>query len=183
MNQNIQLRTAWANDAEAIAQLDAASWRHAYRGALSDEYLAGDVVADRRRLWTGRLGQSRDAQQVLVAERDGTLLGFACTYLDEDERWGALLDNIHVARHLHRSGLGTRLLASVAGRCVRHAPACGLYLWVLQGNVAAQAFYRKHGAQNVGTDTWDAPGGTQVPRFRFAWPAHALPQLLLNAGE
>jgi ribosomal protein S18 acetylase RimI-like enzyme len=111
------------------------------------------------------------------------LIGFACTYLGGDDRWGTLLDNIHVARHLHRSGLGSHLLAEAAVHCIRHAPEAGLYLWVLQDNVVAQSFYLRHGAQRVGTDTWDAPGGTRVPRFRFAWAAGALPRVLSSARD
>jgi ribosomal protein S18 acetylase RimI-like enzyme len=165
------------DDIEAITQLHADSWRHAYRGALSDTYLAGDVQADRRRLWRQRLVQQQDTQHVLVAEQTGNVVGFACAYLGDDDQWGSLLDNIHVARVLHRSGVGSSLLTSVAAHCVRHAPNAGLYLWVLQNNLAAQSFYLRHGADNVGTDVWDAPGGTQVPRFRFAWPADALGRL------
>ena len=39
----MHLRTANQSDIQAIASLHAASWRHAYRGALSDAYLAGDI--------------------------------------------------------------------------------------------------------------------------------------------
>ena len=32
----------------------------------------------------------------MVAEEAGRVLGFACAYGREDERWGTLLDNLHV---------------------------------------------------------------------------------------
>lgn len=41
-------RQATIKDVAVIAELHAASWRQSYRGVLSDEYLARDVVADRK---------------------------------------------------------------------------------------------------------------------------------------
>ncbi len=43
----ISLTPASAQDAEAIARLQAQSWRITYRGMLPDEYLDRHVVADR----------------------------------------------------------------------------------------------------------------------------------------
>ncbi len=43
----ISLLPASAQDAEAIARLQAQSWRITYRGMLPDEYLDRHVVADR----------------------------------------------------------------------------------------------------------------------------------------
>jgi ribosomal protein S18 acetylase RimI-like enzyme len=169
------MRSALPSDSRAIAALHAASWRFAYRGALSEEYLAGDIVADRNILWKTRLSKPPANQYVVVAEIDGALAGFACAYLGEDREWGSLLDNIHVRPEAYRKGLGSALLQAVAARGSLVAGTAGLYLWVLQDNTSAQSFYEHYGARNVGTDLWHAPGGTQVPRFRFAWPATRLP--------
>jgi len=46
----VKIRFARLEDAQAIAELHAESWRYAYRGALSDEYLSGDIIADRLKL-------------------------------------------------------------------------------------------------------------------------------------
>jgi GNAT superfamily N-acetyltransferase len=171
----MRMRSALSSDSQTIAELHAASWRSAYRGALSEEFLAGDIVADRNTLWKTRLSKPPVNQYVVLAEIDGALAGFACAYLGEDRVWGSLLDNIHVRSDAHRKGLGSALLQSVATQCSLVAGRAGLYLWVLQDNASAQSFYEHHGARNVGTDLWLAPGGTQVPRFRFAWPATRLP--------
>ena len=169
------IRPARPSDCRAIAELHAASWRFAYRGALSDDYLAGDIVSDRNRLWNARLSEPPADQYVAVAERDGVLAGFACAYFGDDKAWGSLLDNLHVRQDTHRNGLGTALLQDIAAQCCARAGTAGLYLWVLQDNMRAQRFYAHHGARNVGADIWDAPGGTRVPRFRFAWLAAQLP--------
>ena len=167
----VQIRFAVSSDCQAIAELHVASWRHAYRGALSDEFLAGDIVSDRNALWESRFSRPQPNQCVIVAEDDNQLAGFACAYVDDDAQWGSLLDNIHVKQSNHRAGVGTALLRAVTAHCAAVSPQSGLYLWVLQSNVVAQKFYLRHGASNVGVDIWSAPGGTKVPRYRFAWPA------------
>jgi len=175
----MHLRPARPADAPAIAALHAASWRHAYRGAMSDEYLAGDIIADRNSVWCERLGNPSRSQHVVVAEASGQIAGFACVYAAEHPEWGSLLDNIHVAQSLHRKGIGALLLRSVASWCVSVAPECPLYLWVLRDNARAQAFYRRLGAVNAGEDVWVPPGGGAVARYRFAWER---PRFLLAGG-
>jgi GNAT superfamily N-acetyltransferase len=171
----MNLRLALPSDCESIAALHAASWRHAYRGALSDKYLSGDIMSDRLALWDSRLHRPTESQYVVVACEDSELLGFACANADDDPTWGSLLDNIHVAQAAHRRGIGRQLFNAVVLHCSTISPDAGLYLWVLQNNTNAQNFYYSHGAKNVGTDVWDAPGGTKVPRFRFAWTKSNFP--------
>jgi GNAT superfamily N-acetyltransferase len=168
-----RLRTAGAADAEAIAALHAESWRTAYRGALSDEYLSGDVMADRRALWQQRLDAPRPNQQVIVAETNDGLAGFACVFAAEHAQWGSLLENIHVSQALQGQGLGRRLLCGAAAWCAEAAPRQGLHLSVLQGNLGAQRFYAGLGAANVGEEMWNAPDGRVIPTYRFAWASLA----------
>src|ERR1700752_4993276 len=110
----MQFRPALPADAEAISRLHADSWRRHYRGAYSDAFLDGDVYADRLVVWTERLREPDAGSQTLLAEdRDG-LVGFAHTIFDDDQRWGSLLDNLHVVYDEKRRGIGSRLLALTA---------------------------------------------------------------------
>ena len=171
----MHLRTANQSDIQAIASLHAASWRHAYRGALSDAYLAGDIEADRTAAWTQRLRAPVTGQFVTVAEENEQITGFACAFSGSDPLYGTLLDNIHVSLSKQRQGIGSRLLQQVANWCAAKTPDQGLYLWVIQSNVTAQHFYEALGAKNVGEDVWVPPGGGAVPRFRYVWEQfHAL---------
>ena len=165
----MQIRPATSLDVPSIAALHAASWRYAYRGAMSDEYLAGDVVADRLSVWTERMGTPNEHQYVVVAEANDQIVGFACAYANDHPQWGSLLDNIHINQSFQRAGVGTRIMRSVAAWCVAVAPQVPLYLWVLETNVDAQAFYRNFGAAEVGHDVWVPPGGGAVRRCRIAW--------------
>lgn len=163
------IRDARETDAQQIADVHAASWRLAYRGALSDEFLAGDIGAERSAFWADRLYSAPADQHVTVAENEDTIIGFACVYTNSDVQWGSLLDNLHVSQPMQRHGIGTKLLAAVAQWCTSVNPSGGLFLWVLQSNLQAQRFYQALGARNTGTDIWVPPGGGYVPRYRFAW--------------
>jgi ribosomal protein S18 acetylase RimI-like enzyme len=84
---------------------------------------------------------------------------------------GAFLDNLHVRYDLKRQGVGARLMAETARTVLRRRPSSGLYLWVLEQNTAAQAFYRAQGGRQVGRElAGPFPGGGQAYSFRFAWP-------------
>lgn len=166
--QGITLRTAHSSDAEQIALLHAASWRYAYRGALSDDFLAGDIVADRLAIWTTRLQGAVAGQHVVVAEQS-KIIGFACAYCDNDDRWGTLLDNLHVSPCYQGRGVGRSLMTSIAKWCEASALSKGLFLWVLQLNTRAQRFYEGLGGSKTGSNIWSAPGGGEVPQYRYAW--------------
>jgi GNAT superfamily N-acetyltransferase len=176
---DLWFRRAGVADAPAIAGLHARSWQQHYRGAYADAFL--DTEAERycSLMWTQRLGGPRQETCTVVAERDGDLLGFAHTFLNEDPRWGAFLDNLHVAHGLKRQGIGTRLLA-LTGQAVAdyasRASSPGLYLWVLEQNAAARAFYAARGGACAQRDDVQPPGGDprrlngKPARLRYAWP-------------
>jgi ribosomal protein S18 acetylase RimI-like enzyme len=111
----VEYREATANDAEAIAELHAESWRRHYRGAY--------------------------------------------------------LDNLHVRHDLKRHGIGARLMAETVRAVARRRPSTGLYLWVLEQNTAAQAFYGAQGGSCVQRElAGPFPGGGYAFSFRYAWP-------------
>jgi len=172
----IRLRPADAGDAAAVARLHADSWRRHYRGAYSDSFLDGDVVADRRAVWSARLAAPGPATATVVAEDDGGLAGFVHVVLDDDERWGSLVDNLHVAHTHRRAGLGTALMARAAEAIAARARRPAMYLWVLEQNTSAQEFYRAIGGARAGSATVGAPGGDPTRlngapvKLRMSWP-------------
>jgi GNAT superfamily N-acetyltransferase len=163
-------REASLGDAEAIAALHADSWRRNYRGAYRDAYLDGEVFADRRSVWSDRLSRPQANHHTIVFDPEGHLLGFAHVILDEDPTWGALVDNLHVAHDRKGEGVGTRLMAEAARVVLGSSPPTGIYLWVLEQNQAAQAFYRARGGTCVGQKLGGPfPGGGTAPALRYAW--------------
>jgi GNAT superfamily N-acetyltransferase len=176
----MNVREAVVDDIESIARLHAESWRVAYRGMYSDEFLDGDVFRDRQAVWQQRLTAPVAGQHTVVAVENNTIVGFACAFGEEDPRWGTLLDNIHVDPHRKRRGVGTQLIGDVAAWADRAHPQSGFYLWVLEGNAPARRFYERLGARNAEQTTSEPPGGGTVSSLRYTWPA---PRILLDAAK
>lgn len=175
MSSLVSFRSAEAGDAEQVALLHADSWRRHYRGAYADSFLDGDVEADRRSLWAGRLA-ARGRSETVLAEYEDRLVGFVHVAFDADPGWGSLVDNLHVRHGHQRMGIGIQLLVLGAQAVVERATGEGMYLWVLERNVAAQRFYRASGATCVETASVPPPGGDPTrlsgdPQcLRMAWP-------------
>ena len=168
----MKYREATADDAAAIAGLHAESWRRHYRGAFLDSFLDGNVVEDRIAEWTSRLAQAGpDRYTVAGFLDDGTIAGFAHTFLNADPVYGAFLDNLHVRPDLKRQGVGAWLMTATARAVLGRSPTSGLYLWVLEQNTPAQAFYEAKGGIRIERRiTGPFPGGGQAYSFRYAWP-------------
>jgi GNAT superfamily N-acetyltransferase len=175
VSANRDFRLAGPSDARAVAALHADSWRRHYRGAYSDAFLDGDVTADRLAVWTERLERRDPGCCTILAEDESGLIGFAHAVFDADPIWGALLDNMHVAHSHKRQGVGSDLLVQTAKAVAGRAQLTGLYLWVLEQNVDAQAFYEACGAGRVERSPVDPPGGVSgrlngsPHKLRYAW--------------
>jgi GNAT superfamily N-acetyltransferase len=184
-----RFRLATAADADAIARLHADSWRRHYRGAYSDAFLDGDVLADRIETWRERLREPDPRRCTILAECAG-IIGFGNTYVEQDEIWGALLDNLHVGAAHQRQGVGAMLIARIAKVVLERSAAerRGLYLWVLEQNGAARAFYEALGASPAGRERVTPPGGVSgrlngAPfKLRYAWEDAAVLSARGNAS-
>jgi GNAT superfamily N-acetyltransferase len=175
----LEFRLAGPADAVAVARLHANSWRRHYRGAYADAFLDGDVLDDRLAEWTSRLNAA-DADTCSILALAPEVVGFAHTVFDGEAAWGALLDNMHVVAARQRSGIGSRLLALSAAAVAQRRARSGLYLWVLEQNTAAQAFYAANGGVCVEREAVTAPGGKPgrlvgaPAKLRYAWPRASL---------
>lgn len=169
MPQPYHLRSADARDAEAIAALHTDSWRRTYRGMMSDAFLDGGALENRRHVWRERLGAANPDQCVLVAQESARIAGFICVFARGDAGWGAYIDNLHVAHDWKGRGVGRALMSAAAEWVCTMQPDAGVYLWVMEGNTAARTFYDRLGARNVETIQLADPGGGSAPNCRYAW--------------
>lgn len=137
------IRRARVEDAEALTDLHLDVWEEAYAGLIADDVLAARRAgrADRVERWRGILAASPDP--TWLAESDGRLLGFsgaAAEGRDEPEPGLPRLElmALYVRAELYGAGLGHRLLQAAIGDAAA-------YLWVLDGNARAIAFYERQG--------------------------------------
>lgn len=130
-------------------------------------------------MWTDLLSEPDPRRFTILAEK-GRLVGFANTLFDNDPAWGALLANLHVAEGHKRRGFASRLLAMTAEALIERPKTTGLYLWVLEQNVDAQAFYEARGGRCVERGLVSPPGGIasrvtgSLAKLRYAWPDPAV---------
>ncbi|WP_329161557.1 GNAT family N-acetyltransferase [Streptomyces sp. NBC_01717] len=170
-----RLRVAGPDDAEKVALLHADSWRRHYRGAYADSYLDGDILTDRLSVWSSRLAAPADSMTILAEDHTG-LAGFVHAVFDDDDRWGSLIDNLHVAHDRQRTGMGTVLLARAGESIAEQAVGKSMYLWVQEQNISAQRFYRAMNGTCVEEAPISPPGGVTsrlngTPnKLRFTWP-------------
>jgi GNAT superfamily N-acetyltransferase len=94
------------------------------------------------------LAADRPAAEVLVAEVDGEIVGFALffpTFSTFLARPGLWLEDLYVQPAHRARGIGTRLLRAVAALAVERG--CGRFEWaVLDWNAPAIGFYERMGA-------------------------------------
>ena len=170
MTADYRLRPAAAGDAEAIAALHADSWRRTYRGMMSDAFLDGGALEDRRRVWHERLGTPNADRLVVVADDGSRIVGFICAFARDHAEWGAYVDNLHVVHDSQGRGVGRALMRHAAAWICQTQPGAGVYLWVMEANAPARTFYDRLGARNVETVQHPDPGGGSAPNCRYVWP-------------
>jgi GNAT superfamily N-acetyltransferase len=165
----ISYRLAKPEDEAAIAKLHAESWQKHYRGIFSDAYLDEQVVQERADLWAERFAHPIPNREILLAKKNGQLVGFACIEINEDPVFGTLLDNLHVSREVQGQGIGAQLMERTAQLAESRQAGLGYYLWVLEDNQQARKFYALMGATNHETVAHENPDGGTAMVCRYIW--------------
>ena len=164
----MRIRRIGADDVAAVAQVHLESWNAAYRGLVPDEFLEGFTFEKRKDI--AARGLADDAQETVVIEDDGRILGFVVFGASRDgdvepkgagEIWGIYIDPIH-----WRKGAG-RKLAHHAQRALRERGFTVATLWVLEDNSGAREFYEKLGfCLNGGRKTVELGASLATVRYR-----------------
>lgn len=153
----MRIRPATREDARPIAEVHVASWRHAYRGLLPDDYLEKLSVDEREAQRLAWFADPRSSSGVLVAEDDaGRVVGFATfgPSRDDDAPMGTgEVPAIYVDPTEVGKGIGRQLIEETAA-ALREAGFIRATLWVLEENESARRFY-----ESVGW-TWDGAVST-----------------------
>jgi GNAT superfamily N-acetyltransferase len=133
------------DDLDELGRVHVQVWREAYAGLMPADYLASlDPVAFGAH-WRERILHPRAGVGHWVARDDEGVVGIATSGpgRDDDPPTPHELFAINVLARAHGTGLADALL----GRAVGDGPA---YLWVVDGNERARAFYRRHGFVDEG---------------------------------
>jgi GNAT superfamily N-acetyltransferase len=129
---------------------------------LSDAFLDGEILANRRALWTERLVPLPTMSFGFIANLERLSVGFCFGFGAADAKWGTMLDNIHVLPEYKSRGIGRLLLAKFASEAATRDANAGLFLWAYEDNTATRKFYERLGASPVERAVDEAPGGGRI---------------------
>lgn len=151
-----------ADDRLAVSGIYEASWKYAYRDILPGEYLES-IPAGR---WVSGLDFSDRIHLVMLD--GGRYIGAACccaSRFPEFDGWGELVSLYLLPAAMGR-GYGRPLLeaavSALAGQGYRDA-----FLWVLEENWRARAFYERMGFRPSGACRADVIGGRAVRELAY----------------
>ncbi len=165
----MKLRDAGSHEAPLIARLHTTSWRSAYQGIFSAEYLAGAIEQERLNYWLEKFDTQQADHTVIVAEDDSHPVGFVSVFGAKDPHWGSLVDNLHVLPATKGKGFGIALLKAAARWVFNNHPGDGLYLWCYEQNLPSRQFYERCGGKIVEIKSETVPGGTTLNALRYYW--------------
>ena len=132
-------------DAEEVGRVHVRVWQEAYAGLMPADYLDALDPDEFATGWRERLLHPRDGVGHWAGGDHAGIVGIATSgpARDQDPPTPLELYAINVLARAHGTGVADALLRTAIGD--RAA-----YLWVLDGNGRAQAFYRRHGFTDDG---------------------------------
>jgi ribosomal protein S18 acetylase RimI-like enzyme len=157
------IREAQIEDARGVAQVNVASWQAAYPGLIDQTFLDSLDVDGRTESWQRILHQRRG--RVLVAEEEGSVIGFCAVGPAIDDDWGEVFA-IYVDPQHWGHGVGRDLLVA-AEHSLAEAGFPRALLWVLEGNDRARVFYERQGWAPGKPIRIEAIGGSDVTEVRY----------------
>lgn len=163
---SVRARDATPLDAAAIAAVNVASWRVAYRGLMPDAYLDAMSIEDDAARWSA--GLQRDGarrKRTIVAEDAGVMVGYATVGRDAETGMG-LLYLMYVEPHNWQRGLGRALMIAARDALTELGHEVAV-LWVLEQNARARRFYAADGWLPDGGERRIDYGGAELAAVRL----------------
>lgn len=158
------------SDVEAIAVLHLASWRSAYRGIVSDQFLNEITIESRMSRWERALSPSDPPlTETTVAVDGNTVLG-VCSFGPRRRPKSSAIGEVyalHVEPALRRHGIGKLLLSDSLTRLANRGFRSAV-LWVLRDNSDARRFYEAQGWSTTGEEMVEGRLGYAIPETRYA---------------
>jgi ribosomal protein S18 acetylase RimI-like enzyme len=156
------LRQATPDDAEAIVLMHTLAHEECYPHLLSPAFFAARRDALPERVARRRRHLDVPDPRVIAVDTNNEVVGFADAGpgRDEDSPVPLELYSIYVLARAQGTGLGSALVGTAIGE----SPA---YLWVLEENIRAQAFYRRHGFRPDGRRALLPPEWEALPEMRM----------------
>jgi ribosomal protein S18 acetylase RimI-like enzyme len=165
---NVLIDPALLTDCRAVAQIHVDAWRAAYKGILTDDFLASLSVEQRETMWQEAV--TRGSPLILVARVDEVVTGWVAFGSSRDDgapTYRGEVWAIYVAPAAWSLGVGKKLLLT-AMRVMAQGGYREASLWVMRENSRAIAFYSRVGmTEDPASEKYFELGGHRVKEVRF----------------
>lgn len=168
--RRMRIRTAGADDAQAIARVRALSWQAAYRGIIPSEHLATLSVDTVVAHWRAILSYEPYRRFILVAEQSrSAIVGyvFAGPERVSNSACGGELFELYVLPSRQRQGVGRELVCAASARLVGSGVR-SMTIWALAANTSGRRFYEAIGGVIKGRRALRL-GGLVLPEVAYGW--------------
>jgi len=157
------IRQAAPGDADALVRMHTAVHEECYGHVLPPSFFAARRASIQERTERRRPYLDSAEPRIIALDASGEIVGFADAGPGRDkDRPGELeLYAIYTLGRAYGSGLGAALLNAALG-------TSAAYLWVLEANPRARAFYAKHGFQPDGERKLLPADWHELPEIRLA---------------
>jgi ribosomal protein S18 acetylase RimI-like enzyme len=160
------VRDATAEDAEAIAQVHATSWRETYAGLLPESVIANFAYERTLSRWRERL-PATPPQAILVWDDPPAGYVYCGRERDGDPRYRGEVYAIYFLAQGQGQGGGRALMGAAAKR-LAEAGITSMLVWVLRDNQGARAFYERLGGMYLREKLLGWPG-TDAVEVAYGW--------------
>jgi GNAT superfamily N-acetyltransferase len=165
-----KIRRSAAEDGPEVARIHVEAWRDSYAMLLPADYLARLDPRIEAARWTRNAGISRRAENTLVADAEGEVVGYAIigpargrTIAPSGE-----IHALYVDTDWREHGVGRALVEGAfeafRDRAFKHA-----VIWCLEGNFAARGFYQRLGGTLVREARVEEVSGMPLPVVGYHW--------------
>jgi GNAT superfamily N-acetyltransferase len=162
---DFHIRQAAPEDAEAVVLMHTLAHEECYARQLSSEFFRTRRASIPERVEQRRQFLASPDPRLIALDDSNEVVGLADAGpgLDADGPEPLEVYAIYILRRAYGSGLGAALLQAA----VSDSPA---YLWVLEDNPRARAFYLKHGFRPDGARKLLPPEWEELPVIRMVRP-------------
>lgn len=146
------IRLAKSEDAARIAEIHVYGWRYAYRNIISDSYLFGKLLVQKRvESFVKNIEQK--IEETYVYEDNEAIKAFMTigTCRNEDKKDSFELWGIYVEPLFKGNGIGTQLI-KYCEKCAIDRGYKENMLWVFQDNKESRSFYERIGYKPDGKE-------------------------------
>jgi ribosomal protein S18 acetylase RimI-like enzyme len=164
----ILVRRATAEDAATLAAVEVTSWWAAYRGLMPDAFLDRLSLEEKTESWRRNLlkHEASGRKRVLVAVRDGEVIGFVRVGSVWDEGEVGLVYLLYVLPAYWGCGVGATLMSAAMSE-LQDLGMQEAILWVLRANERARRFYEGLGWRQDGGTSSEDYGGVVLEALRY----------------